>query len=289
MTDLAAIYQAPGPGPSWTLRRRQLGSIVALESRRILLGRRTLAVYALAFLPVLLMALWATVHLLTTRTGGAGKAGDPAFGFFSVVFQTFVLRFVVFFGCVGIFTNLFRGEVVARTLHYYLLAPVRRELIVAGKFAAGTLATGLIFSVMTIASYLLLYVPEPGALASQFLGGPGLSHLLTYVAIVWLACLGYGAVFLTLGVALRNPVIPAALIFGWEWIHFLLPSALKKISVIHYLYALAPLPLDTGPFALMAEPTSAWIAVPSLVLACAALVALSALLVRRAEIRYGND
>ena len=45
---------------------------------------------------------------------------------------------VIFFGCLGIFMNLFRGEVLDRSLHYYFLAPVRREVLVIGKYLAGT-------------------------------------------------------------------------------------------------------------------------------------------------------
>jgi hypothetical protein len=52
-------------------------------------------------------------------------------------------------------------------------------------------------------------------------------------------------------------MIPAAAILGWEWINFLLPPALKKISVIHYLQSLCPVPVPHGPFALPAEPTPA--------------------------------
>src|SRR5215475_6373296 len=52
-------------------------------------------------------------------------------------FQFFYLRGAIFFGCVGIFTNLFRGEMLEKTLHYYYLTPVRRELLVVGKYLAG--------------------------------------------------------------------------------------------------------------------------------------------------------
>jgi len=47
------------------------------------------------------------------------------------------VRFVVFFGCLGIFVRLVRGELAERTLHYSFLAAVRREVLVVGKFLAG--------------------------------------------------------------------------------------------------------------------------------------------------------
>ena len=47
---------------------------------------------------------------------------------FATVFQFFYLRLAIFFGCVGVFMNLFRGELIDKSLHFYLLAPIRREV-----------------------------------------------------------------------------------------------------------------------------------------------------------------
>ena len=41
--------------------------------------------------------------------------------------------------------NLFRGEILDRSLHFYFLAPIRREVLMVGKFLAGLLATCTIF------------------------------------------------------------------------------------------------------------------------------------------------
>ena len=54
---------------------------------------------------------------------------------YATVFQFFYLRLAIFFGCVGIFTNLFRGEMIDKSLHFYLLAPIRREVLVAGNIS----------------------------------------------------------------------------------------------------------------------------------------------------------
>ena len=81
---------------------------------------------------------------------------------------------------------------------------------------------------------LLLYVPHfPSESARFFFDGPGLGQLLTYAGITILACIGYGAFFLVVGLFFRNPIIPALVLYGWEWLNFLLPPLLKKISVIH--------------------------------------------------------
>src|SRR5262249_30292379 len=42
---------------------------------------------------------------------------------FAGIFQYFYLRLAIFFGCLGIFMYLFRGEMSNRTLHFWFLAP----------------------------------------------------------------------------------------------------------------------------------------------------------------------
>jgi hypothetical protein len=64
---------------------------------------------------------------------------------------------------------------------------------------------------------------------------------------------------------------------------------LKKISVIHYLNSLAPVPVSEGPFAVVAEPTPAWIAVPSLVIVTVIVLIIAAYRIRHMEVRYGSD
>src|SRR5688500_4997496 len=147
---------------------------------------------------------------------------------------------------------------------------------------------------MTIICMLLLYVPHfPSESARFFLDGQGLTQLLTYAGITMLACVGYGAFFMVVGLFIRNPIIPALLLYGWEWLNFLLPPLLKKISVIHYLNSMMPVPLSAaiseGPLAVVVEPTPAWISVPSMLLVTVVVLILAAYRTRHMEIRYGND
>ena len=277
------------PGRSSSLWKHQILAILALELRKTLLGRRSLPMYFLALMPVAIFVMRAVLALLVTSElteDGMGGAST----FFAAVFQSFMLRFAIFFGCVAVFTNLFRGEVVDRSLHYYFLSPVRREVLAVGKYLSGLVSTAVIFTGMTILCYFLLYLPHGFQAGwSYFFGGPGLGHLLAYISATLLACAGYGAVFLAIGLLFRNPVIPAAAILGWEMIYFLLPSLLKKISVVHYVISLCPVPVDMGPFALIVEPTPAWIGVPGLILFSSVLVGISALITRRTQIIYGKE
>jgi hypothetical protein len=91
------------------------------------------------------------------------------------------------------------------------------------------------------------------------------------------------------GLFVRNPIIPAVLLYGWEWLNFLLPPLLKKISVIHYLNSLLPVQIYEGPFAVVAEPTPAYIGIPSMLGVTLLVLILAAYRIRHMEIRYGSD
>jgi ABC-type transport system involved in multi-copper enzyme maturation permease subunit len=205
------------------------------------------------------------------------------------IFQVYYLRVGIFFGCVGIFTYLFRGEVLEKSLHFYFLTPVRREVLVVGKYLSGWLTAATLFAGSVVLSFILMYVPYGAMGQNYFSKGPGVSQLLAYSSVAILACLGYGSVFLLMGLAFRNPVIPAIAVLGWESINFLLPLFLKKISVIYYLNSLCPVSLPSGPFALLADPSPAWVAVLGLVGLTLAVVWIAGLSIRRMEISYGAD
>jgi hypothetical protein len=95
--------------------------------------------------------------------------------------------------------------------------------------------------------------------------------------------------FLIVGLFFRNPIVPALVIYGWEAINFLLPPVLKRISVIYYLHSLSPVPVPEGPFAMVAEPAPAWIAIAGLLLLAAVILVFAGLRIRRMELRYGGE
>jgi ABC-type transport system involved in multi-copper enzyme maturation permease subunit len=278
--------EARPAGTGWSLWVRQTLAILRLELRKNFLGRRALLLYVLAALPLGLLSLLA----LFPPDGGELENFSDLNLIFSAVYNGLILRTLLFFGCAWVFMNLFRGEVVDRSLHYYFLSPVRREVLVVGKYLSGLTATAVLFGLTTLGSIALLYFwLSPAESSRYFFGGPGLGQAMTYLGITALACVGYGALFLIVGLFFRNPIIPALLFYGWEWINFLLPPVLKKVSVIHYLHSLTPVPMNEGPFAVLAEPTPAWISVPSLFIFTALILALAGLHIRRMEISYAGE
>ena len=284
--DLSPRIAIPPRGSSWSLWTRQTLAIMGLEIRKNFLSRRALLLYPTAAMPLVLLTMLAIFPPDSDEMQNFGMLGQV----YAAVYGGLILRTLVFFGCAWVFMNLFRGEVVDRSLHYYFLSPVRREVLVIGKYLSGLIATIVLFSITTVASMAILYFGLfPGESQQYFFGGPGAGHMLTYLGVTILACIGYGAVFLILGLFFRNPIIPALLLFGWEWINFLLPPLLKKLSVIHYLQSIVPVKMSEGPFAVLVEPTPAWISVPSLLVFTAIVLFLAGMHIRRMEISYAGD
>lgn len=290
MSSAAEAIQTPETGSSsWGLWLRQVRAIVSLELEKNFFGRRSILIYLIAGLPLLPAIIFAFVPLNPNDINFNDLSKIYAF-----LYHNLILRTVVFFGCAWIFMNLFRGELVDRSLHYYFLSAVRREVLVTGKYISGLITSMVLFTATTVLAMLLFYFPHFYSQSVRFFtDGLGFNHLLAYAGITMLACVGYGAFFLVVGLFVRNPVIPALLLYGWEWLNFLLPPLLKKISIIHYLNSMMPMPasafISEGPFAVVAEPTPAWISIPSMLLLTVVVLIIAAYRTRHMEIRYGND
>jgi hypothetical protein len=216
---------------------------------------------------------------------------------FAGVFQSYYIRLAVFFGCVGIFINLFRGEMLDKSLHFYLLTPVRREVLLAGKYTAGLLATVVIFTSSTALQWLAMLWQFDGATVTNFLAATGWDQFSSYLAVTALACVGYGSVFVAVGLLFRNPIVPTAVVLLWEGVNPFLPAALKKISMIYYLQSLCPASpkpdQDVPGFVHLliapVQPATKSVAIVSIVLLTLVVLVVAARLSRRMEINYSTE
>lgn len=265
--------------------RAQAAALVRRELARTLLGRRSLLVWLLVALPVLVTFLRFLFLPQSLRADLSRSTVE-----FAQMFHVLILRFVVFFACAGLFMNLFRGEVIDRSLHYLLLAPVRRDVLVAGKFLGGLVAAATALGLVTTASWMLMYLTNGARTGFGFmLSATGIAHLAGYLATVGLACIGYGAVFLVAGLLFRNPILPAAALLAWELLSHLLPPALKALTVAHYVSSLVPVPPDLGPLAILVQPVAPWKAVLGLTALAIVALAVAARRARTLEISYAAE
>jgi F5/8 type C domain len=214
---------------------------------------------------------------------------------FAGIFQYFYLRLAIFFGCLGIFMYLFRGEMSNRTLHFWFLAPARRDVLLAGKYAAGLIASAVIFGGGALLTFAAMLWPHDAVELQAYWNAGGMGHAFWYAAAAALGCVGYGSVFLAVGLYVRNPIIPAAVLLAWEGINGILPHALQKMSILYYLQSLCPVPApmeDDAPtlirlLAAPAAPASRPGAILGLLLLTAFVLWIASLAVRRMQISYG--
>ena len=116
----------PSRAGNWSLWVGQIAAILRLEVRKNFIGKRAILIYLLAAIPILLMAAAVSaVSFDQSRNTNVGEINIV----FANLYEGLILRTIVFFGCAWIFMNLFRGEVVDRSIHYYFLAPLRREVV----------------------------------------------------------------------------------------------------------------------------------------------------------------
>ncbi|MEA2173686.1 MAG: type transport system permease protein, partial [Blastocatellia bacterium] len=147
--EVAQVEKSAG-GLPWSLWMRQVAAILRLEVKKNFLSRRAVLIYLLALLPIMLVVAMAVFggsertetnvldaqgrvveHSVRERSGPLADFNQyPVI--FSALYNALILRTVVFFGCAWIFMNLFRGELVDRSLHFYFLSALRREVLVAG-------------------------------------------------------------------------------------------------------------------------------------------------------------
>ncbi len=270
----------------WRLFASQISVLVRTEVRRNLFTRRRIGFHLLAWIPVLFLL----AHNIFDRHDIDPAQIENDTLVLAGTIQLYYFRLGIFFACMGIFTWLFRGEMVQRTLHYQFLVPVRKEVLVIGKFLAGAIISIALFETAVFACFCLTYSRFGSAGRSYVFDGPGLSQLGSYLLATALACLGYGAVFLALSLLFKNPIIPGAMLLGWETIAPIFPSWAQRLSVTFYLKHLCPVNLPTdGPlaiFTIVAEPVSPFIAILGLLCLTLAILVLSCFLIHRLEVTY---
>ena len=266
------------------IRRIQIRTLAASEIRRTLFTAKSLPLYLLVGMPVAL-ALLRALFMPDSMRANASHATTE----FAEVFYFFLLRFVVFFSNALIFVRLFRGEILEQSLHYTLLAPLPRKILVIGKYLGGVLSAVFVLVPATVLTYFLIFLPHGARGLSLMASGASLGQLARYVLIVVLACFSYGALFLLAGLFFKNPMVPAVLFLGWEILTPFLPQLLKNLSLVHYLVSFTPVPVTVAAFAILAQPVAWWAALLALAAATTVLIYLATLVAARLEISYSAD
>lgn len=293
MTTAASDYLNERKRPrAEGLWKRQVLGILRLELKKNLIGRRAWGVYFLAFAPVLLVAVWS----ITPSPGRMFAGPSESFIMFASIYVSLYLRGSIFLATLLMFMSLFRSEILERSLHYYFLSPVRREVLVIGKYLSALFATWMVFTIGTIGLFIFTTIPWGlGTLSRYLFQGPGLENVVAYVSVTLFAVAGYGAIFLLAGQFFKNPVVPAVVIGVWELLIPIMPTAAKKLSVAFYLgsfYPVAPPEDSAGCLAflqVLADPPPVWLSIVGLLVFTGLVLVAAGWRARTMEVSYGDD
>ncbi|MCP4896328.1 MAG: hypothetical protein GY906_05080 [bacterium] len=264
---------------------RQVLALARQEFARAVFSKRATPIYVLVAFPLLVALMRALFLPDSLRENPGFSIQDLA-----QTFHLFILRFILFFSAAALFINLIRGEILDRSLHYRLLAPMRREAVIVGKYLGGVCAAAAIFLPTTVLTAVLFFLPHgSSAVWANLAAGSGLANMLSYLVAIVLACCGYGSLFLLAGLLFRNPMIPVGLLLGWEALVPLLPGVLKMFSVAHHLVSFSPVPLELGTFALVADPAPRWVSALAVLALSVVALGAAAYRARSLEIMYSVD
>ncbi len=201
-------------------------------------------------------------------------------------------HFLIFIMASGLGFSLLRQEFEGRTLHYFLLQPVPRWLLVLSKVLAYLALT----SILCVASLWLTYLLVIGGIGA----GKG---ALTYLAegMLWrrllrdsgvlvLGLLAYGSIALVVGLIFRSGFY-AVVLFGWELALPYVPTTFKRLTIIFYLQSLTPIanPLPVRPWATpIAPPPSTLVSLVALLGLSLGLILAAGVLFQRKECLYSG-
>ena len=242
----------------------RLAAVLRIEIKKTLWMRRSIWIYLLAFAPTVMFG----IHALTSPMGRNCSIEEDT-RVLAYTFQIFYLRVGIFFGCMGLFTWLFRGEIVEKSLHYYFLSPMRRE--VAGSREVSGRTDNYIAGLWRFRAALLHFclrpfwrcrtgvcIQRPGSWPAWFLSScdcarmPGIWLNLSCAEPALQESDPARRCGSSLGIVSRRVA----------------PSLLQKFSVTFYLKQLSPVTIPPDGimalFTVMAEPVSPWLAMPGI-------------------------
>jgi ABC-type transport system involved in multi-copper enzyme maturation permease subunit len=151
------------------------------------------------------------------------------------------LHFVVFFTAFIFGFSVMRQDMEDQTLHFLLLQPADRWVLVAGKFAAYLALATVSCTLSFWAVYVILAGGRAGAgaLVSDLFSSGRFGMLAAETGVLILGLIAYGAIAAAASLFFKSAFF-ALIVLAWESLLPYLPSMLKMWTVSHYLHSMLP-------------------------------------------------
>jgi ABC-2 type transport system permease protein len=196
--------------------------------RDLLHPKRLLLAGPLVLLPAALGLLWRTASAHRHR-----HPFDPERVYHQLAGQVVIFILVLLAAIFA--TAVISQEMEGRTITYLLTRPLARARVLLAKFLGA--ATGITVTVWASTLLLAAAVYGPAHMFQKI--------VLRDLAVLPVGALAYGSLFVLVAAVLNRPLIYSLFYaFGWEsWVPFM-GGVFRDLSLLTYLHALAPHPVE---------------------------------------------
>ncbi len=192
-------------------------TITTLTVKRLLFSRKTIVLLFLCAIPVLIALYWLTADAETGYT------------FFSDLIYMSFLFFIVLIISLLYGVSTFNDDITDKTITYLISRPVDRIELVFYKYIGYLISAIVVVLPPLVLTFFIIAIKT-----GETIDNIGL--LSTYIGVIILAIICYGAIFMFFGISFKRPMlISFVFMFVWEEFFASIPLIINQITVRHYL------------------------------------------------------
>jgi len=199
--------------------------------REMLRRRRILSLALINLIPVLLV--------LAIRVWLPEQGVTPEMQLVSLTFKVFI-PFLIPIAAMALGIPAVGEQVQDGTIAFVWVRPIRRYAIFLGRLLAAQTVSSLVMSLALVLCFLIMVSAGPAVITWVFIK----LYLQTFLIIVT-GVFVYTALFATVGIFFRKPVLPALLFtFGWENTVTNIPARVQELSLRFHLQNMIQRPAE---------------------------------------------
>ncbi len=212
-----------------------LTALIATNTRMSLLSRKAFFPGVIVAFPlglvIILRVLWAI-----WGAPNANPEDNNPYNIYSVLCAMLYLQLVIPLLSLLKGMGTFTEEIEEGTLMFLRLRPMPRTIIIAGKFLAYVLTTGILMVISLWGSYFILSsIPDSGMFWDD------LDILIKDTWVLTLGLAAYGSVMMLVGTYFKHRIMVGIfLLFVWDAWAAYIPGSAHKFTIKHYLQSLFP-------------------------------------------------